>query len=54
MRNRTNYYSSLFRLLSFEIEDNPSIFEIFMQPLTGNYKFHMLFIFFFRKFQKTL
>lgn len=35
MRTRSNFYSSLMRLLNIEMEDEPAIFEMFMKPING-------------------
>lgn len=35
MRSRTNFYASLMRLLNIELEEDISIFDQFMGPITG-------------------
>ena len=35
MRSRTNFYSSLMRLVNIELEEEPAFFDEFMAPITG-------------------
>jgi hypothetical protein len=37
MRSRTNFYASLMRLLNIELEEDISIFDQFMGPITGTH-----------------
>uniref|UniRef100_A0A915MF38 Exportin-7 n=1 Tax=Meloidogyne javanica TaxID=6303 RepID=A0A915MF38_MELJA len=38
MRSRTNFYSSLMRLVNIELEEEPAFFDEFMAPITVKFK----------------
>uniref|UniRef100_A0A183BLN1 Importin N-terminal domain-containing protein n=1 Tax=Globodera pallida TaxID=36090 RepID=A0A183BLN1_GLOPA len=38
MKSRTNFYASLMRLLNIELEDDPSVFNQFMSPISEKFK----------------
>ena len=44
IRSRTNFYAALMRLWNIELEDDPSMFDEFMKPITGRIRTSYLII----------
>ncbi|KAI1719305.1 exportin-7-B [Ditylenchus destructor] len=38
MKSRTNFYTALVRLLNLELDDDASMFEMFMEPISAKFK----------------